>query len=319
MGFFSFAFSVKKISISPPKSFHEWKMKFLFIRAEVIPMAMQFRAMGPIAKEDMMIPLSATCYENLMALSNRVFGEQVLVAAVMSDKWPEDNESVSVFLLNDEETALYQSAFPTFAGVMGTRPLRDGEEFWLEQIHPNFMYARIEAFAAYPLATEVALIPNPKPCRAITSVGKEIVYLSSEESVASSERELNPSHDLFAGVLHNLVVNPDEKTPKMVSKKKTTTARGATIKKTEVAGTTSDAESQKGTDTSAAPIVEEPEEDRDPEVLIWKNAAKRSREETRTETPPGAKKVAIGKPIGKKGSLRSHYYEVSPGLGDSGD
>ncbi|KAM0006194.1 hypothetical protein Hdeb2414_s0181g00825671 [Helianthus debilis subsp. tardiflorus] len=41
--FFSFAlFNVKKILINPPKSFHDWKMKFFFIREEVIPIAMLF-------------------------------------------------------------------------------------------------------------------------------------------------------------------------------------------------------------------------------------------------------------------------------------
>ncbi|MFS7968192.1 hypothetical protein Hanom_Chr09g00794611 [Helianthus anomalus] len=50
----------------------------------------------------------------------------------MRDRWPENSESVPVLLLNDEEVALYQSAFPTFADVMGVRPLRGGEEYWLK-------------------------------------------------------------------------------------------------------------------------------------------------------------------------------------------
>ncbi|MFS7910508.1 hypothetical protein Hanom_Chr02g00107141 [Helianthus anomalus] len=49
-----------------------------------------------------------------MVVPNRVFGEQVLVAAGMSDKWPEKREG---------QVALYQSAFPAFAGVMCVRPL----------------------------------------------------------------------------------------------------------------------------------------------------------------------------------------------------
>ncbi|MFS7937938.1 hypothetical protein Hanom_Chr05g00433621 [Helianthus anomalus] len=231
MGFFSFALrNAKKILISPPKSFHDWKMKFFYICVEVIPMAMQFRAMGPIAKEHMAISRGTTWYENLMVLPNLVFGEQVLVAAGMSDRWPEDIESVFV-LLFDGQARLYQSAFPTFAGVIGTRPLRDGEEFWLEQIRPNFMFTWIEAFAAPPLAAEGARIPKPRPCRAITFASKEIVYLSGEELVASSEHELNPSPNLFAGVLRYLGVDPDEKKTRRVSKKKTATAGGATVKK----------------------------------------------------------------------------------------
>ncbi|KAM0009027.1 hypothetical protein Hdeb2414_s0006g00220561 [Helianthus debilis subsp. tardiflorus] len=139
-----------------------------------------------------------------MVLPNRVFGEQVLVAADMNDKWPENNEIVPVLLLNGEEVALYQSAFPAFAGTMGVRPLRGGEVYWFEQIRPNFMYARAELFAARPAVTEGARIPNTRPCRAITTTGKEIVYLSSEESVASLEHEVKPSHGMFIDVLRNL-------------------------------------------------------------------------------------------------------------------
>ncbi|KAJ0564135.1 hypothetical protein HanOQP8_Chr07g0260431 [Helianthus annuus] len=56
LGFFSFALRVvKKILITPPppKSFHDWKMKFFFIREEVIPVDMEFRQSASIPKEDM--------------------------------------------------------------------------------------------------------------------------------------------------------------------------------------------------------------------------------------------------------------------------
>ncbi|KAJ0441859.1 hypothetical protein HanRHA438_Chr16g0750561 [Helianthus annuus] len=102
----------------------------------------------------------------------------------MSDKWQERSEDVPVLLLNGEEVALYQSAFPACSGTMGVRPMRGGEEYWFEHIKTNFMYARVELFAAPPTATEGARITKPRPCRAITPVGKEIVCLSSEEFVA---------------------------------------------------------------------------------------------------------------------------------------
>ncbi|KAJ0789568.1 hypothetical protein HanPI659440_Chr05g0205081 [Helianthus annuus] len=46
LGFYSFdkRASAKKILLNPPKSFHDWKQKFFFIREEVIPIAMIFRA-----------------------------------------------------------------------------------------------------------------------------------------------------------------------------------------------------------------------------------------------------------------------------------
>ncbi|MFS7912594.1 hypothetical protein Hanom_Chr02g00131791 [Helianthus anomalus] len=260
-------------------------MNFFFIRAELIPM--------PIHKEEMKVPRGAAWYENLMALTNRFFGEQVLLAAGMSDKWPENNENVPVLLLGDEEVALYQSAFLVFVGVMGVRPPRDGEEYCLEQIRPNFM-----------------------PCGDVTPAGKEVVYLSSEESVASSDHELNLPHDMFAGVFCNLGVDPEEKKPKRVLKKKITVVGGTVVKKMEVTSTTSDVASRKGgkpqcsmasctrsslgsagskgpesgaTHTSIK--VEETKVDPDPEEMIRKNASKRSRAEI---------------------NLRTLYTEVSP-------
>ncbi|MFS7997204.1 hypothetical protein Hanom_Chr12g01138921 [Helianthus anomalus] len=194
-GFFSFSLcGVKKILINPPKSFHDWKIKFFYIREEVIPIAMKFRDSAPIQKEDIKIPRGAAWYEKLLALPNEVFGEQVLVAAGMSDKWPHGSPNVPVLLLEDEgstliiapcvnaEVVIYHRAFPAYVGVMNMRPLRDGEEYWFEQIWANFMYARVEMFAAPLVVTEGVHIPSCRPCRAITPAEK-VVYLSSEESV----------------------------------------------------------------------------------------------------------------------------------------
>ncbi|MFS7989265.1 hypothetical protein Hanom_Chr11g01044671 [Helianthus anomalus] len=71
MGFFSCALrATKKILKNPPKSFHDWKMKFFYIRAEVIPTVMQFRETGLIPKEKLKIPRGVTWYEKLKALPN---------------------------------------------------------------------------------------------------------------------------------------------------------------------------------------------------------------------------------------------------------
>ncbi|MFS7965959.1 hypothetical protein Hanom_Chr09g00768241 [Helianthus anomalus] len=90
LGFFCFVVrNVKKILINPPKSFHDWKIKFFFIREEVIPIAMEFCQSGLIPNEDIKIPHKEGWYNKIMLMPNMVFGEQVLVAAGMSDKWPE--------------------------------------------------------------------------------------------------------------------------------------------------------------------------------------------------------------------------------------
>ncbi|KAJ0627718.1 hypothetical protein HanHA89_Chr01g0028911 [Helianthus annuus] len=224
MGFFSFASrgAAKKILLNPPKSFHDWKPKFFFIREEVLPIAMPFRDWTEaIPKEDLPIPKKAQWYQQLTPTPNRVFGENVLVAAKMSDQWSPNSREVPVLKISDQEAQLYQAAFSTFGGSMGVRPLRDDEESWYDQIKGNLMFPVEGAFASPPTATEGAQYPKPRPLRSVTSAGKEILYLSSEESVGSSNGELSSWSKIFAGVLRDLGIDPEEKKKKPLKKKKT--------------------------------------------------------------------------------------------------
>ncbi|MFS7995852.1 hypothetical protein Hanom_Chr12g01122931 [Helianthus anomalus] len=104
---------------------------------------------------------------------------------------------------------------------MGVLPLRAGEEYRYDQIKGHFMYPVVDAFADPPTATEGAHIPNPRPLHALTSAGKEIVYLSSEESVGSFNGELSSWSTIFAGVLRDLGIDPEQK--KKPKKKKVIT------------------------------------------------------------------------------------------------
>ncbi|KAF5760103.1 hypothetical protein HanXRQr2_Chr16g0749361 [Helianthus annuus] len=98
MGFYSFGNRgfAKKILLNPPKSFHDWKQKIFFIQEEVIPIAMTFRAPDVIEKEELAIPKKQDWYVKLTATPNRVFGENVLIAARMSDQWPDDSKEAPV-------------------------------------------------------------------------------------------------------------------------------------------------------------------------------------------------------------------------------
>ncbi|MFS7945150.1 hypothetical protein Hanom_Chr06g00520771 [Helianthus anomalus] len=194
IGFYSFGNcgAAKKILSSPPKSFHDWKMKFFFIREEVMPIAMIFRASNKIDKEELPIPKGDDWYMRLLATPSRTFGEQVLVSAAMCDKWPERSEDVPVLMFNGEAMSsaqLYQAAFPTFGGSMGVRPLEADETYWYEQIKGNFLYPPAGAFANPPTVTDGAQLPKPRPLRGVTSAEKEILFRSSEESVGSSQEE----------------------------------------------------------------------------------------------------------------------------------
>ncbi|KAF5759311.1 hypothetical protein HanXRQr2_Chr16g0739711 [Helianthus annuus] len=103
MAFYSFGSrgSAKKILLNPPKSFHDWKQNFFFIREEVIPIAMTFRAPDMIEKEELSIPKKEDWYLQLTATPNRVFGKNVLVAARMSDQWPAESNEVTVLKFED--------------------------------------------------------------------------------------------------------------------------------------------------------------------------------------------------------------------------
>ncbi|KAJ0641414.1 hypothetical protein HanPSC8_Chr16g0724371 [Helianthus annuus] len=141
---------------------------------------MIFREPDTIEKDELAIPKGADWYLKLTATSNRIFGENVLVAAQMSNKWPETSNEVPILKFEDREAHLYQAAFPTFDGSMGVRPLESGEPYWYERIKGHFLYPLAGAFANPLTATEGAHLPNPRPLRAVTSAGKEILYLSSE-------------------------------------------------------------------------------------------------------------------------------------------
>ncbi|KAF5781563.1 hypothetical protein HanRHA438_Chr11g0497671 [Helianthus annuus] len=228
LGFYSFATrGCKRLLINPPKSFHDWKGKFFYIHEEVIPVAMEFRDPEPIPKENLKIPKGTTWYERLKSLPNQAFGEQVLVVACMSDKWPTTSRNVPMLLV-DGQVELYHWAFVSHAEVMGVRALCEGEDLWYDQIQGNFMYPPAGAFATPPVATGGAHIMNP--CRAITPAGEDVVLLSSGESIASTDHGLNTPTYTFAGSLRNLRVDPEEKKPKRQSKKKKViVAEGCTL------------------------------------------------------------------------------------------
>ncbi|KAM0024075.1 hypothetical protein Hdeb2414_s0022g00611511 [Helianthus debilis subsp. tardiflorus] len=124
MGFYSFGNrgSAKKILLNPPKSFHDWKQNIFFIREEVIPFVMIFRAPDVIEKEELAIPKNAEWYLKLIATPIRIFGENILVAAQMSNHCPEDSTEVPV--LKFEDRAPLPGCFSYFWRIRGCLPAR---------------------------------------------------------------------------------------------------------------------------------------------------------------------------------------------------
>ncbi|MFS7915729.1 hypothetical protein Hanom_Chr02g00168661 [Helianthus anomalus] len=77
---------------------------FYFFRQpweEVVPIAMIFRELDTIEKEELPIPKGADWYVKLTATPNHIFGENVLVAAQMSDKWPETSSEGPILKFED--------------------------------------------------------------------------------------------------------------------------------------------------------------------------------------------------------------------------
>ncbi|MFS8022523.1 hypothetical protein Hanom_Chr16g01440491 [Helianthus anomalus] len=137
----------------------------------------------------------------------------------MSDQWPAESNDVPVLKFQDRGTTL-SGCFPHLRWIHRVRPLEPGEPYWNELIKGHFLYPPTGAFANPPTATEGAYLPNPRPLRVVTSAGKEILYLSSEESVGSSNGELSSWSNIFAGVLRDLGIDPREKKKKKPSRKK---------------------------------------------------------------------------------------------------
>ncbi|MFS7905958.1 hypothetical protein Hanom_Chr01g00053791 [Helianthus anomalus] len=77
--------SAKKILSNPPKSFHDWKPKFFFIKAGVIPVKMGFRGKEDVVPETIQNPFSETWYQDLKNVPSIELPKKALVAKV--ERW----------------------------------------------------------------------------------------------------------------------------------------------------------------------------------------------------------------------------------------
>ncbi|MFS7954174.1 hypothetical protein Hanom_Chr07g00627191 [Helianthus anomalus] len=117
LGFYSFTSrgAAKKILISPPKSYHDWKGKFSkSVRKNSY--CDRFSCAWDNPKGDTRGAQECGVVQGFGAFSNQSFGENTLVAADMSDKWPHESLEVPVFLQDGVD--LYHQAFPACSGAM---------------------------------------------------------------------------------------------------------------------------------------------------------------------------------------------------------
>ncbi|MFS7947101.1 hypothetical protein Hanom_Chr06g00544141 [Helianthus anomalus] len=79
--------SAKKILLHPPKSFHDWKPKFFFIKTGVITMKMTYRGKEDVATETTQTPFSEAWYQDLKDVPSIELLEKALVGADTSLFW----------------------------------------------------------------------------------------------------------------------------------------------------------------------------------------------------------------------------------------
>ncbi|KAJ0921810.1 hypothetical protein HanPSC8_Chr05g0196001 [Helianthus annuus] len=314
MGFFSFASrgAAKKILLNPPKSFHDWKPKFFFIREEVLPVAMPFRDWTEaIPKEDLPIPKTARWYQQLTPTPNRVFGENVLVAAKMSDQWSPSSREVPVLKIGDQEAQLYQAAFSTFGGSMGVRPLRDDEESWYDQIKGNFMFPAADAFASPPTATEGAQYPKPRPLR--SEKKKKPVKKKKKVEPEVTSKGTGPSRATTAAVKGTLRLRQRDLDDYVIISDSFEGLSRVAKGKTGAGGSKSSGSAgSRNPEAGATPSFPEDDEAEEEDAGAQLIGRKRGRSEATTGVASAPTSVVIPA-VGKTSKLRS-LYKFSPGM-----
>ncbi|KAM0052184.1 hypothetical protein Hdeb2414_s0007g00245281 [Helianthus debilis subsp. tardiflorus] len=137
-GFYSFAQcpSAKKILLSPPKSFHEWKPKFFFIKAGVIPMKMTLRGAEDTEVETLKTSEAGIWYQDM-----------------------KDHHDKPVYVEDDKIISLYVVAYKREHGKMTTVQKSANEEPWYHQIVRNFALPRDADLSAQP-STNVGELTN---------------------------------------------------------------------------------------------------------------------------------------------------------------
>ncbi|KAJ0749572.1 hypothetical protein HanLR1_Chr05g0171431 [Helianthus annuus] len=143
-GFYSFAQrpTAKKILLVPPKSFHEWKPKFFYIKAGVIPMKMFFRGAEDIVTETLKTPESEVWYQDMKDVPSIELPKRALVAAGMRLHWKMDHQNKLMYMEDDKIVALYVMAYKRECGKMSTVKKGANEDPLYYQIARNFVLPR---------------------------------------------------------------------------------------------------------------------------------------------------------------------------------
>ncbi|KAM0031673.1 hypothetical protein Hdeb2414_s0017g00511621 [Helianthus debilis subsp. tardiflorus] len=175
-GFYSFnsrTGGVTPCSSNPPKTMHDWKQKFFYIRRGVIPVDMHYWAESEgVPKINVSIDfVKQEWYKMLMrkATSISQVEERALVGASMSMLWvPKNPRGVHVYGYEGKVGySLLNVLDPKAGGAMIKVIQTEGRPTWLDQIRNRFLHPTSESFAAYAVRTRVSKILSPHYCTLI--------------------------------------------------------------------------------------------------------------------------------------------------------
>ncbi|KAJ0644842.1 hypothetical protein HanOQP8_Chr16g0616911 [Helianthus annuus] len=194
-GFYSFnsrTSGVIPCSSNPPKSLHDWKQKFFYIRRGVIPVDMHYRAEGEgIPKVDVAVDFAQQeWYKKVThkATSISQLEERALVGAGMSMLWvPKNPLGVPVYGYQGKlGYSLLNVLDPRVSGAMVETIQAEGKPTWLDQIRNRFLHPTSESFAAYA-NTVLGEDSGDGFDDTIDPTREEVIVLSSEGSDGSHD------------------------------------------------------------------------------------------------------------------------------------
>ncbi|MFS8023884.1 hypothetical protein Hanom_Chr16g01456741 [Helianthus anomalus] len=170
LGFYSFLArrGVKRILVVPPKSFHEWKSKFFYIKAARIACKLEVRSvLWNIPREPLVVPESQEWYAMLQALPLAAVSNKGLTPMRMILRENPCNKKKLVCRENDKDNK----------GKIVTEDCDVDEEGWYETIVGNFCVPDVQALKVLIVPGPGVSVLNPRPCRSITPVGEELMLL----------------------------------------------------------------------------------------------------------------------------------------------
>ncbi|KAF5807148.1 hypothetical protein HanXRQr2_Chr05g0230301 [Helianthus annuus] len=181
-GFYSFnsrTANVLPYNKDSPKSLHDCKHKFFYIRRGIIPIDMHYHSNSEgVPKLQVCSHADQQWYKTLTRTPTAMLqlDEKALVATGMSLLWlPKNPRAAPIYAYKDKAYNLMNALDPEVGGEMVTQLLPEGEIPWVEQIQDNFLHPTPESLNTY--------IAIPTGARPLVSTSSEVGKSPTREGV----------------------------------------------------------------------------------------------------------------------------------------